>query len=382
MEKQNWQVVGSHSATKLCRWTKSMLQGKGGCYKHTFYGIASHQCMEHTPNVSCANKCIFCWRNHINPVALDWKFDTDDPEEILEESLRKHYATIEKQCLSPNALEHRKAEARQVRHCALSLVGEPVAYPRIREFLSALHRRRISSFLVTNGQFPKALSTLPQVTQLYLSCDGATAEQLKSVGKPLFKDYWERYMESMDILATRRECTVCRLTLLRGENMAGPAEWAQVLQRARPNFIEVKGVTMAGLFQKTGLGTMNMPTHLEVKDFAQQLCEEMTGYQLACEHEHSNSALVASEAFRSDENWKTWIDFEGFADAMAQGETLSALEYTAATPSWALLGSPSEGFAPTETRQLRARARPKWSEEKELWRQQRPPAASCSYEVR
>lgn len=119
--------TGSHSATKLCRWTKSMLQGKGGCYKHTFYGIASHQCMEHTPNVSCANKCIFCWRNHINPVALDWKFDTDDPEEILEESLRKHYATIEKQCLSPNALEHRKAEARQVRHCALSLVGEPVA---------------------------------------------------------------------------------------------------------------------------------------------------------------------------------------------------------------------------------------------------------------
>jgi len=192
----------------------------------------------------------------------------------------------------------------------------------------------------------------------------------------------ERYMESMDILATRRERTVCRLTLLRGENMAGPAEWAQVLQRARPNFIEVKGVTMAGLFQKTGLGTMNMPTHLEVKDFAQQLCEEMTGYQLACEHEHSNSALIASEAFRSDENWKTWIDFEGFADAMAQGETLSALEYTAATPSWALLGSPSEGFAPTETRQLRARARPKWSEEKELWRQQRPPAASCSYEVR
>ena len=112
-----------------------MLQGKGGCYKHTFYGIASHQCMEHTPNVSCANKCIFCWRNHINPVALDWKFDTDDPEEILEESLRKHYATIDKQCLSPNALEHRKAEARQVRHCALSLVGEPVAGSCFQPFI-------------------------------------------------------------------------------------------------------------------------------------------------------------------------------------------------------------------------------------------------------
>ncbi|CAE8738873.1 unnamed protein product [Polarella glacialis] len=108
MEKQGWDVVGSHSATKLCRWTKSMLQGKGGCYKHTFYGIASHRCMEHTPNVSCANKCVFCWRNHINPVALDWKFDVDDPEAILEESLAKHYATIERQCLSPHAIEERK----------------------------------------------------------------------------------------------------------------------------------------------------------------------------------------------------------------------------------------------------------------------------------
>ena len=115
-------------------------------------------------------------------MAMDWKFDTDDPEEILEESLRKHYSTIEKQCLSPNALEARKEEARQVRHCALSLVGEPVAYPRIAEFVAALHRRRISSFLVTNGQFPEALRQLPRVTQLYLSCDAADRHHLQQVG--------------------------------------------------------------------------------------------------------------------------------------------------------------------------------------------------------
>lgn len=187
----------------------------------------------------------------------------------------------------------------------------------------------------------------------------------------------------MDILASRPERTVCRLTLLRGENMASPAQWAQLLHRARPDFIEVKGVTMAGLFKKTALGMMNMPTHLEVKDFAQQLCEKMVGYQLACEHEHSNSALIASELFCGDsrsgawKTWKTWIDFEGFADAMAEGRTLEALDYTAVTPSWALLGSDAEGFAPTETRQVRARARPKWSEEKELWRQNAGPAAAA-----
>ena len=28
-----------------------MLRGRGGCYKHTFYGIESHRCMETTPSL-------------------------------------------------------------------------------------------------------------------------------------------------------------------------------------------------------------------------------------------------------------------------------------------------------------------------------------------
>ena len=57
-----YRIVGSHSGVKMCRWTKSMLRGRGGCYKHTFYGIESHRCMEATPSLACANKCVFCWR--------------------------------------------------------------------------------------------------------------------------------------------------------------------------------------------------------------------------------------------------------------------------------------------------------------------------------
>ena len=43
LEKQGYKLIGSHSGVKLCRWTKSMLRGRGGCYKHTFYGIESHR---------------------------------------------------------------------------------------------------------------------------------------------------------------------------------------------------------------------------------------------------------------------------------------------------------------------------------------------------
>jgi wyosine [tRNA(Phe)-imidazoG37] synthetase (radical SAM superfamily) len=40
----------------------------------------------------------------------------------------------------------------QVRHCALSLVGEPIMYPHINELVDLLHGRGISTFLVTNAQ--------------------------------------------------------------------------------------------------------------------------------------------------------------------------------------------------------------------------------------
>jgi tRNA wybutosine-synthesizing protein 1 len=56
LTKQGYKVIGSHSGVKICRWTKAMLRGRGGCYKHTFYGISSFQCMEMTPSLACANK--------------------------------------------------------------------------------------------------------------------------------------------------------------------------------------------------------------------------------------------------------------------------------------------------------------------------------------
>ena len=43
LTKQGYTLVGSHSGVKICRWTKSQLRGRGGCYKHSFYGIESHR---------------------------------------------------------------------------------------------------------------------------------------------------------------------------------------------------------------------------------------------------------------------------------------------------------------------------------------------------
>jgi wyosine [tRNA(Phe)-imidazoG37] synthetase (radical SAM superfamily) len=87
----------------------------------------------------------------------------------------------------PGVQSERLTEAFTVKHCALSLVGEPIMYPRINEMLSALHAREISSFMVTNAQFPEHIKSLDPVTQLYVSVDASTRDSLKAIDRPLFK---------------------------------------------------------------------------------------------------------------------------------------------------------------------------------------------------
>ncbi|KAJ9596386.1 hypothetical protein L9F63_012594, partial [Diploptera punctata] len=157
LTKQGYSIIGSHSGVKICRWTKSMLRGRGGCYKHTFYGIESHRCMETTPSLACANKCVFCWRHNTNPVGTEWRWKMDPPDKILEGALENHYKMV-KQCKGvPGVIPERLAEGMEVKHCALSLVGEPIMYPEINKLVRMLHDRNISSFLVTNAQFPKEI---------------------------------------------------------------------------------------------------------------------------------------------------------------------------------------------------------------------------------
>jgi tRNA wybutosine-synthesizing protein 1 len=90
LTKEGYRIIGTHSAVKLCRWTKHQLRGRGGCYKHSFYGITSYQCMEATPSLACANKCVFCWRHHKNPVGREWRWTVDPPEMILQQAMDNH----------------------------------------------------------------------------------------------------------------------------------------------------------------------------------------------------------------------------------------------------------------------------------------------------
>ncbi|CAF0879055.1 unnamed protein product [Adineta ricciae] len=356
LEKQGYKLIGSHSGVKLCRWTKSMLRGRGGCYKHTFYGIESHRCMETTPSLACANKCVFCWRHHSNPVGTSWQWKTDDAQTVCQGAIDNHYKMINIFKGVPGVLPHRLAEGMQIRHCALSLVGEPIMYPHINELIDILHSKNISSFLVTNAQFPDEIKSLEPVTQLYVSVDAATKESLKKIDRPLFRDFWERFLACLRALKDKGQRTVYRLTLVKGYNTEEIEQYAKLVELGDPDFIEVKGVTYCGDSSASNLTMANVPWHEEVVTFVRLLCERLPQYGLACEHEHSNCLLLANTKFQIDGKWHTWIDYERFHELAARHkatdgkESFTSLDYMAVTPDWAVVGSNERGFDPQDTR--------------------------------
>uniref|UniRef100_A0A8C3P765 S-adenosyl-L-methionine-dependent tRNA 4-demethylwyosine synthase TYW1 n=1 Tax=Chrysemys picta bellii TaxID=8478 RepID=A0A8C3P765_CHRPI len=356
LTKQGYKLIGSHSGVKLCRWTKSMLRGRGGCYKHTFYGIESHRCMETTPSLACANKCVFCWRHHTNPVGTEWRWKMDQPEMILREAIENHQSLIKQFKGVPGVRVDRFEEGMVVKHCALSLVGEPIMYPEINTFLKLLHRHNISSFLVTNAQFPVEIRNLEPVTQLYVSVDASTKESLKKIDRPLFKDFWQRFLDSLKALAEKQQRTVYRLTLVKAWNVDELKAYAELVSLGKPDFIEVKGVTYCGESSASNLTMANVPWHEEVVHFVRELADLIPDYDIACEHEHSNCLLIAHKKFKIDGEWCTWIDYDRFQELVQEYEnsrgskTFTAADYVAKTPHWAMFGSRERGFDPLDTR--------------------------------
>ena len=356
LTKQGYKIIGTHSGVKICRWTKAMLRGRGGCYKHTFYGIASHRCMETTPSLACANKCVFCWRHHTNPVGTEWRWKMDDASFVLAGAIENHLKMIKQLKGVPGVDSERFQEAQQVKHCALSLVGEPIMYPQINQFVELLHKRGISSFLVTNAQFPELIETLVPVTQLYVSVDASTKESLKAIDRPLFRDFWERFVDSLKAISLRQQRTVYRLTLVKQFNVDEVANYAQLISIGKPDFIEVKGVTFCGYSGANPLTMSNVPFHSEVQAFCKELCIKLqetlpnNEYAIACEHEHSCSILIAHKKFYINNIWHTWIDYDKFHQLVQDGQPFTSLDYTAPTPEWALTGAPERGFDPKDTR--------------------------------
>ncbi|MBS3169875.1 4-demethylwyosine synthase TYW1 [Candidatus Woesearchaeota archaeon] len=337
LEKQQYRIVGKHSAVKTCGWTKNMINGEGGCYKLKFYGIMSNQCMQMTTSISCANRCTFCWRGYKAPVSKEWKWAVDDPQMIFDESVKAHHGLLVGFGGSAKANKAAFARSKEVKHVALSLTGEPIIYPRINELLDLFNQNGVSTFLVTNAQYPEQIRDLQPVTQLYISLDAPEKELLKEVDVPLFPDYWERLNQSLEYLAQKKQRTCIRLTIIKKINDTSHQQYAEMIQKGSPDFIEVKAYMHVGPSTQR-LTKGNMPLHEEIVVFSKALVKYLPEYEIVSEHIPSRVVMFAKKKYKKDGVWQTWIDFPKYDQLVNSGQEFTTDDYCKKTPQVGLSG--------------------------------------------
>ncbi|UCE44061.1 MAG: 4-demethylwyosine synthase TYW1 [Candidatus Bathyarchaeota archaeon] len=297
LKRQKYHLVGGHSAVKRCKWLYESLIHDRPCYKQKFYGIRSHQCVQMTPAVVyCTLHCRFCWRLQSGDLQFRWKEtdlqEWDDPEEIVEGCIKEQLRILSGYKGNSKAHPEKYREALAPGHAAISLSGEPTLYPHLNGLIQEFHKRGFTTFLVTNGTAPQALSELDEEpTQLYVSVSAFDKETYANTCRPQIPDAWERLNETLSLLPSLKCSSVVRLTLARDLNLKHPEQYARLLEHANPTYVEPKAYMHVG-FSRLRLGYKNMPTHREIRSFASELADAMS-YNILEEAEESRVVLLS-----------------------------------------------------------------------------------------
>lgn len=292
LNRQQYRLFG-HTAVKLCHWTKASLYKNQPCYKQLFYGIESHRCLQMTPSTAwCDQNCVFCWR----PLTAMQKFPPafDEPEEIIEEAVKQQRILLSGYGEFREKIgEKRLKEASNPNNAAISLAGEPTLYPKISGLIQEFHKRKFTTFLVSNGLHPDVLAKTALPTQLYISLESSSPEMHKKINVPLSKGTWEKLNKTLALLPSLDTRKAVRLTAIKGLNMSNERDFAKLIEKAEPDFLEVKGYMFVG-YSRQRLKQENMPLHSEVKEFAEKINSHL-GYEFAGESKPSRVVLLSKK---------------------------------------------------------------------------------------
>jgi tRNA wybutosine-synthesizing protein 1 len=317
LKKQHYEIVGKkqHSAVQICRWTKKSIRDEGVCYKEKFYGIKSHLCCQMTPSVVwCPNRCVHCWRAielTLGDKPKNGKENLDSPSEIIDSCIKAQRKLLQgfnidkyskkKQLSKANMKKY--AEAQEPMQFAISLSGEPTGYEYIRELIAELRRRGKTSFLVTNGLYPEKLKGLLKnnqlPTQLYVSVNTPNEELYKKFHRSSLKDAWSRLNETLSLLPKLKgkTRTIFRMNLVKDLNMfpEQAEEYAQLIKKSQPLFVEIKGFMSVG-FARKRLGYERMPTGKEMEEFIKILLKQLgKDWRLLDRHEYSRAYVLGKD---------------------------------------------------------------------------------------
>lgn len=275
LEKKGYRFVGlrKHAATKICHWTKKSILNEGVCYKEKFYGIKSHRCLQMSPSIYfCHHKCLFCWRD-TSITQTEWNEEYDEPSDIIDGCIEAQRNLLCGFFGNSKSDPQKLAKCKDPNNAAISLAGEPMLYPLIDDLLAEFKKRDFTTFLVSNGMTPSRLENLEvEPTQLYLSLDAPTPEIYQELCNPQIKNGWELLNQSLDLLSSFNCRTVIRMTCVKDYNMTQPEEYARIIERSNPDFVEIKAYMYVGNSRKR-LQFNNMPRSKDIQDFTASVAE-------------------------------------------------------------------------------------------------------------
>lgn len=225
------------------------------------------------------------WNEMHNP-------NKDTPEQIVEGCFKAQEKIISGYKGNEKTDWKKFQEAQRPSQVAISLTGEPTLYEPLGDLIKLFRQKGLTTFLVTNGTLPSRLSKLSQEpSQLYVSLCAPNEDVYNKVCRPNFPSAWTKLNETLDMLKSFRCPTAVRMTMVKDHNMDLIGQYAKLIEKAQPTYIEAKAYMHIG-FSNLRLGFDNMPMHQQVREFADKLAAE-TGYKVVNEAPESRVVLLS-----------------------------------------------------------------------------------------
>ncbi len=291
LESQGYRLIGNHSGVKICLWCKKSLRGGDVCYKNKFYGIQSWRCIQASVSLDVCNlRCNFCWRD----VSISSSLMEDSPGDIVDGFIEEHKKIL--MGFKGKVNEERFREAMKPRHVALSLSGESCLYPKLPELIDEISSRGLTSFLVSNGTFPGMIKRLVKsdLTQLYITLPAFDKESFLEICRPYKDKLWDSILESLKLLEKFKR-SVIRLTLVKNVNMVKPEKYAEIFNKNKFKYLELKSAMNVG-HAKLRLNYEEVPSFEEIKKFSERI-SELTKLKIIDEKKESRVVLMAEKDY-------------------------------------------------------------------------------------
>jgi len=223
---------------------------------------------------------------------IDW----DSPEQLFDAVVEEYFRTLKAYDPKYNKSVDAEMWADAMKgpdHLATSLIGEPLMYPKIDDLMYLGKKRGMTTFIVTNGTFPKVLErmhTLPH--QLYISVVGPDYKTWAMMTRPLWnaRQQWEDLLDTLQLVPSLGIRTVFRITAVKNYNMVHPEKYVRLIEMAEPDFVEVKGYSWVGR-SRDRLARSSQPTMEDIRSFAAML-EDLTSYEIKDEVPRARVVLL------------------------------------------------------------------------------------------